>query len=274
MFFVLSVIVLNRMVAPLCALVLLAPAAPATAAGNRAGTVWHVVGPGQTMASIAATHRLRVADLGRWNQIVAPYPVHIDETLRLTRPATPLPAWRTRVERATLAMLKWEPAKKCPGRPRDMRRIWVSYIDFQGGYHDGSIIVHRSLVAATQRSFGTLFRWRFRIQGMEPMAVNMPGQTDVSVLTTGYACRTVTGSGSWSEHSYGRAIDLNPLQNPMLMGKVFDPPAGKDWVDRGRYRIGMVHGAGAARAFTANGFAWGGRWRTLKDWMHFSTSNR
>jgi hypothetical protein len=36
----------------------------------------------------------------------------------------------------------------------------------------------------------------------------------------------------------------------------------------------MVHGGGAARAFTAKGFHWGGGWRYTKDYMHFSPTNR
>ena len=263
---------LKRLVALLCAVLVVAPARPAEAAART--TVWQVVGPGDTMASIARRHGLRVADVGRWNQIVAPYPVHVDETLRLTPPPAPLPAWRTRVETVTPASVNWDPSRRCPVAPADLRRIWVSYIDFQGRYRDGAIVMHKSLVTRTQRAFLTLFRWRYRIMAMSPVSVNMPGQTDMSIVTSGYQCRRVAGSTKWSEHAYGRAIDLNPLQNPMVRGTSIDPPAGRAWVRRDRYLIGMVHARGAVRAFTANGFYWGGRWTTLKDWMHFSTTNR
>jgi LysM repeat protein len=261
-----------KLLALLCSLVVLvlpAPAAPA-----RAATVWHVVRPGETMAGIARKHGLRVADIARWNQIVAPYPVHVDETLRLTRPATPLPAWRSRIEVVTPAMINWDPRRKCPVPPADLRRVWVSYIDFQGTYHDGSIIVHKTLATRTERAFFTLFRRRFRIMAMAPMAVNMPGQTDMSIVTAGYQCRRVAGTTTWSEHSYGRAIDLNPLQNPMVRGSYLDPPGSALWLRRDRYLIGMAHAEGAVRAFTEQGFAWGGRWRSLKDYMHFSPTNR
>jgi LysM repeat protein len=260
----------KRLPALICALLLLVPARPATAAA----TVWHVVAPGETMASIAADFGLRIADLGRWNQIVPPYPVHVDETLRLTRPAELLPAWRTRVELVTPASVNWDPRRKCPVPPAELRRIWVSYIDFQGRYHDGSIIMHESLVRATQLAFGTLFRWRYRIMAMSPMSANMPGQSDLSIVTSGYQCRPVAGTTTWSEHAYGRAIDLNPLQNPMVRGDLIDPAGGVSWLRRDRYRIGMVHAEGAVRAFTGQGFHWGGRWQSLKDYQHFSTTNR
>jgi LysM repeat protein len=262
----------RSLLAVLCFLLVVLPAAPARAAAGT--TVWHVVKPGETMAGIARRYGVRLADVGRWNQVVPPYPVHVDETLRLTRPAAPLPAWRTRVEAVTPAMVNWDPKRRCPVPPADLRRIWVSYIDFQGGYHDGSIIMHKSLVGATQRAFLTLFRWRYRIMAMAPMSVNMPGWTDMSIVTAGYSCRPVAGTKSWSEHAYGRAVDINPLQNPMLRGSYLDPPGSGHWLRRDRYLIGMAHPEGAVRAFTTNGFRWGGQWRSLKDYMHFSPTNR
>jgi len=264
--------VLKKLVTLLCALLVLAPVQPASAAAPT--TVWHVVAPGQTMAGIAAHYGLRTADLARWNQVATSYPVRVDATLRLNRPPMPLRAWRTRVEMVSLAMVHWDPRKNCPVRPVDLRRIWVSYIDFRGAYHDGYIIMHRSLVARTQGAFYTLFQSRYRIMVMQPASVNMPGLTDTTNLTTGYSCRTVHGTGNWSEHAHGRAIDLNPLQNAMVQGSYIEPPAGKAWLQRGRYQIGMVHAEGAARGFIANGFHWGGRWRYTKDYMHFSTTNR
>ncbi len=257
--------------------VLLVPALLLTgpaAAVARPRAVWHVVAPGETMSSIAAEYGLRAADIGRWNQIVAPYPVHVDETLRLNPPAAPLESWRTSIEPVTPAMVNWDPSRKCPVAPADLRKIWVSYIDLQGAYHDGSIIVRRDVAVKVQQIFFTLFRWRYRIMAMAPMSVNMPGQTDMSIVTAGYNCRPVAGTKVWSQHAYGTAIDINPLQNPMIRGTVIDPAAGAFYLNRSRYLIGMIHADGAARAFTANGFYWGGGWRSLKDYMHFSVTNQ
>lgn len=238
------------------------------------GAVWHVVSPGETMASIAEDAGVSVEDLGRWNQIVYPYPVHVDETLRLTEPAAPMQAFTSRIEPVTAGMVGWTPASTCPVPPTSLAKVWVSYIDLQGEYHDGSIVVRKDLAPNVQRIFLTLFRWRFRIMAMAPMSVNMPGQTDMSIVTAGYNCRTVAGTRKWSEHAYGTAIDINPLQNPMLRGTLIDPAAGAFYTNRSRHLLGMLHADGAVRAFTANGFHWGGRWNSLKDYMHFSTTNK
>ena len=44
--------------------------------------------------------------------------------------------------------------------------------------------------------------------------------------TSGFNCRRVAGQRSWSEHAYGAAIDLNPVQNPYVRpGRSTRPPA-------------------------------------------------
>ncbi|MET0416357.1 MAG: M15 family metallopeptidase [Actinoplanes sp.] len=263
---------LKRLLAVLCVALVLIPVRPSAA--SAAGAVWHVVRPGDTMSGIAAKFGLRTTDLARWNQVPKPYPVYVDGVLRLNPPPSPLPAWRTRVELVTPGMVNWDPLKKCPVTPAQLRRVWVSYVDFNGAYHDGSIIVRQDVVARAQRIFQTLYRWRYRIMAMSPMSVNMPGQTDMSIVTAGYNCRPVGGTKVWSEHATGTAIDINPLQNPMIRGRVVAPAAGEFYLNRQRYLIGMLHGDGAARAFTANGLHWGGYWRSLRDYMHFSLTNR
>ncbi|MBG0567927.1 M15 family metallopeptidase [Actinoplanes sp. NEAU-A11] len=239
----------------------------------------HVVRPGDTLAKVAKRHGVRIADLREWNRLGKGYQLQVDGMLRLTAPATPLPAWRTRTETVTATEANGDPAKACPVQPSDLRRIWVRYIDYQGVARNGSLIMHRSMAVPTQRAFAKLYHWRFPIMVMQPIAVNMPTLTDKSVLTSGYECRYVAGTTTWSQHSYGLAVDVNPRQNPMIRGSYpnhtyLDPPNSATWLARERYWPGMVHAEGAARAFTANGFAWGGRWTTLLDYMHFSTTDR
>lgn len=249
----------NRLIAALFALLVpaaLLPGRPATAA-VRPEAVWHVVAPGETMTGIARAAGLRVADVARWNQVAASDPVRVDATLRLTPPRVPLRAWRTRVELVTPAMVGWTAAAGCPVSPAQLRRVWVSYIDLQGDYRDGSIVVNSAVVARVQQVFRTLFGWRYRIMAM-----------------SGYSCRPVGGTDLWSEHAYGTAIDLNPLQNPMIRGGAVSPTGGAAYLNRRTYRIGMIHAEGAARAFAAAGYFWGGGWRSLKDYMHFSVRNR
>jgi len=94
--------------------------------------------------------------------------------------------------------------------------------------------------------------------------------------SSAFNCRAVTGGGRWSEHAYGRAIDLNPVQNPYVDrdGSVLDP-ASAPYTDRTRRDPGMIRtGEVVVEAFAAIGWEWGGNFRSIKDYQHFSQSGR
>jgi hypothetical protein len=81
---------------------------------------------------------------------------------------------------------------------------------------------------------------------------------------------------SWSQHAYGLAIDLNPIQNPDVAadGYVRNLHARR-YRDRSLGLPGMIHpGDVAVRAFAAIGWKWGGDWNGHKDYMHFSATGR
>lgn len=93
--------------------------------------------------------------------------------------------------------------------------------------------------------------------------------------TSAFNCRFVTGTTTWSEHAYGRAIDLDPRENPQISGGKISPPAGRRFLDRTRWQPGMVHaGDKVVRAFAAIGWRWAGYWSSPRDYMHFSATGR
>ncbi len=90
--------------------------------------------------------------------------------------------------------------------------------------------------------------------------------------TTAAPSRAAPG---WSEHAYGTALDLNPVQNPYVTSSTVLPPAGRSYLDRSNDRPGMVvRGDVVVRSFAAQGWEWGGDWSSLKDYQHFSASGR
>jgi LysM repeat protein len=245
-----------------------------TPAHAAAGPVWHVVRPGDTLTSVARLYGHTRAELARWNQLPPSTTVQVDGVLRLNPPTVLLPPFRTHIESVTPGMVNWNPLRRCPVLPSNLRKVWVSYIDFAGNHHDGSIVVRVDAAKRTQSIFHMLYNWRFRIMGMAPMSVNNPTQRNMATVTAAYNCRAVGGTSVWSEHATGSAIDINPLQNPMVRGSSISPAGSGYYLNRSRYLIGMLHPEGAARAFTLNGYHWGGYWRSLKDYMHFSLTNR
>jgi len=92
--------------------------------------------------------------------------------------------------------------------------------------------------------------------------------------TSAFNCRravTAGGPGAWSSHAYGRAIDVNPVENPYVLGREVLPPQGAAFLDRGDVRPGMaVAGGPLVAAFAAAGWQWGGRWNGSPDYQHFS----
>jgi hypothetical protein len=99
-------------------------------------------------------------------------------------------------------------------------------------------------------------------------------------VTASFNCRPVVtpdGAGdTFSQHAYGLAVDVNPLQNPFVRsdGWVRNRFA-RPYVDRAGDRPGMIHeGDVVVRAFAAIGWGWGGRWSGDKDYMHFSATGR
>ncbi len=194
-----------------------------------------------------------------------------------TPPPTSAPSYSSSIEAVTAAQLgsSWRPG--CPLGPEQLRAVEVSHWGYDGKVHTGRLVVAEAHAERMVAAFRDMFTARFPIQRMVP--VDHYGSDDQASMrannTSGFNCRYVAGTTSWSEHSYGRAIDVNPLVNPYVRGEGVDPPEGAPYADRSRTDAGMIHaGDAAVRAFAAQGWAWGGNWTNGKDYQHFSASGR
>lgn len=123
-----------------------------------------------------------------------------------------------------------------------------------------------------------LYRKRFPIRRMR--LIDAHGADDRRSMnadnTSAFNCRFVAGTERWSEHAYGKAIDVNPIENPYVTasGHV-SPPAGRPYADRSQDAEGMIHrGDAVVRAFRRAGWKWGGNWPGTRDYQHFSASGR
>jgi hypothetical protein len=146
-----------------------------------------------------------------------------------------------------------------------------------GKAHTGRLVVAADVVDDMIGIMADLFEARFPIERIEPVDV-YDGNDNRSMAannTSAFNCRPVTGGSSWSEHSYGRAIDVNPLLNPYVRGGTVLPPQGQRYADRSLDEPGMIHaGDVVVEAFSARGWVWGGTWSSPKDYQHFSTTGR
>jgi hypothetical protein len=170
----------------------------------------------------------------------------------------------------------WRPG--CPVGLGDLRRVVADHWGFDGRVHRGELVVHRNYARRILAVLHKLFKARYPIQRMK--LVDVFGADDDRSMaannTSGYNCRFVSGTRTWSEHARGRAIDLNPLVNPYVTrsGRV-SPPNGRRYANRALRARGMIRdGDVVVRSFAAAGWHWGGRWRSAKDYQHFSPTNR
>lgn len=178
--------------------------------------------------------------------------------------------------RRHIRTMNWHPG--CPVPIADLRLVTVSYWDFDGEVLTGPLVLHRTVADDVLWVFRQLFRARFPIHRIDlaprPQPIDWHSTRN---LSSSFNCRSATGNpGSLSQHSYGWAVDINPLQNPYLRsdGSVLRA-ATKRYRDRSRDRPGMIHpGDIVVRSFAEIGWGWGGNWRTIKDYMHFSLTGR
>ena len=192
-------------------------------------------------------------------------------------PTEPAPTFSARVGAVTAADLhaSWRPG--CPLSVERLRAVDASFWGFDGQVHEGRIVVADDVVDDVVGVLADLFTARYPIERMEPVDV-YGGSADASVdanNTSAFNCRRATGGSSWSQHAYGRAVDLNPLLNPYVDGDTVLPPQSERYLDRSSTDQGVIHdGDPAVVAFESRGWVWGGRWRTLKDYQHFSRTGR
>lgn len=181
----------------------------------------------------------------------------------------PLPtALREQMEGAT-----FEPG--CPVVLDDLALITTAHWGFDGSEQEGQLVVRADLAPVYVDVLQHAWRMQFPIERMEPASVH-GGSDEASMAvnnTSAFNCRAVTGGSSWSQHSYGHAVDINPRQNPYVSssGNTILPPEGAPYVDRDASVPGLIVDPGPITgAFRRHEWGWGGDWNSLKDYQHFS----
>jgi D-alanyl-D-alanine carboxypeptidase len=191
------------------------------------------------------------------------------------------PAFRGKLERidattrARMSGVSWRPG--CPVGFAELRLLKVSHWGFDGRVHYGRLVVNREAARGMVGVVRSLYRQRFPIRRMR--LVDAYGADDHRSMaadnTSAFNCRFVAGRpGVWSDHAFGRAIDVNPIENPYVTDSGYvSPPAGALYTRRSRHRKGMIHGdGGVVAAFAAIGWEWAGNWAWPKDYQHFSAT--
>lgn len=162
----------------------------------------------------------------------------------------------------------------CPVGLDDLRLVELAYWGMDGESRTGRLVVHKDVAQDVADIFGDLYEARFPIERME-LVDEYGGDDNASMAannTSAFNCRNVPGTSSLSRHSYGVAVDVNPLLNPYIRGSEVLPPLGEAYADREQAVPGLITaGDACCEAFVSRGWTWGGEWVNSKDYQHFQS---
>ena len=167
----------------------------------------------------------------------------------------------------------------CPVPLKDLRYLRIKHINFNGEDQMGEMIVHKEVSVEVTEIFEALYDANYPINKMR-LVSDYKGSDWQSIEadnTSAFNCRKATGSKKFSKHSYGKAIDINPIENPYVFrsGKS-SHKASKPYLKRKRtsestsYRAILLPHDKAVQIFKKYGWKWGGDWSGVKDYQHFS----
>lgn len=144
----------------------------------------------------------------------------------------------------------------------------VEYIDFDGKNSTGLFIVNKKIAQETVEIFKEIKKSGFQIEKIIPIS-EYNWDDDKSMEdnnTSSYNYRVVANTTKLSNHSYGMAIDINPLYNPMIIKDKRYPKNGV----YSKENIGTITpDSPVVKIFKKYGWKWGGDYKSLKDYQHF-----
>lgn len=151
----------------------------------------------------------------------------------------------------------------------DLVLINVQYYGFDGKLHQGQLVMHKTLEKDIVEIFEMIKEKKFPIKKCVPI-VKYNWSDNASMEdnnTSGFNYRFIAGTKRLSNHSYGRAIDINPFQNPAVYGDGSISPKGAKY-DKDALGT-LTNNHFIVKEFKKRGWNWGGDWKSLKDYQHF-----
>lgn len=167
-----------------------------------------------------------------------------------------------------------EDASDCRMTYEDLRYVVLMYVDYNGQEQVGELMVHQLVAQDVMEIFYKLYTYGYQLSSVRLVDdYGQPGQDSLSMAdnnTSSFCYRKVNNSKKLSWHSFGAAVDINPVENPYINGSHVSPEAGREYLDRKDVRPHMItHDDYAYEVFTQYGWKWGGDFKGDKDYQHF-----
>jgi poly-gamma-glutamate synthesis protein (capsule biosynthesis protein) len=162
---------------------------------------------------------------------------------------------------------------RCP-RWDALAYVVVDHVTFEGTSR-GELVVAAELASRTVELFRRLWQLGFPIRQLR-LVDDFGASDDASMAadnSSGFNFRVISGTDTLSQHALGRAIDINPVENPWRRPHRIEPEAGRAFADRSLVRPGMIVRPGpVAAALDELDWEWGGDWRHAFDDHHLAWS--
>ncbi len=162
---------------------------------------------------------------------------------------------------------------ECPVKLESLKLLELKHYDFNGIIQNGEMVVHSKIADHVLAIFQELLDIKFPIEKIK-LIDHYNGNDELSMADNNSSCfnfRKIAGTDRLSNHSYGLAIDINPVQNPYVrIGQeqvTISPKSGTCFLNRHNQRPGMLEPV--VFIFEKHGFIWGGLWDSPIDYHHF-----
>lgn len=145
----------------------------------------------------------------------------------------------------------------------------VEYFSFDGKLHRGQVVVNIAVKDDVIEAFKIIKEQKFPVQKVIPI-VKYDWDDNESMEqnnTSAFNYRFVAGTERLSHHATGRAIDINPRNNPVIYNDGKISPKGCSY--NPNVKGTLKNDFQPVTFFKSNGWRWGGDWTSLKDYHHF-----
>jgi len=154
----------------------------------------------------------------------------------------------------------------------ELRYLKLLYYDFGGRVRRGEMVCNKAVAEDLLYIFKELYKAKYPIASIR-LIDDFEGDDIRSMEANNTSCfnhRAKTSGSSLSAHASGRAVDVNPLQNPYVKGEMVEPEIAREYADR---TVDFAHKITTEdlcyKLFLSRGFQWGGSWNSVKDYQHF-----
>ncbi len=163
----------------------------------------------------------------------------------------------------------------------DLRYLKLLHYNFDHEIQVGELIVNADVAEDVLAIFRELFDAEYEIESMYLVDNYWTGdgiESDEASIevnnSSAFNYREITGGGKLSNHALGRAIDINPQQNPYVLYRdgawTWEHENATPYIDRDSGENHMIAAGDICyNTFIKYGFSWGGEWENPLDYQHF-----